>query len=95
MAKFFYRVEKGDSLISVCSKLKLPPLKIIQTNNLKKEISQGDLLYIETPPPNAILYSVKPFDTAKKIAKTFGVTEKYLLEKNGVNYVFYGLVLEI
>ena len=95
MAKFFYRVDKDETLISVCNKFNLPPLKIIKLNNLKKEIEQGDLLYVESFPDNAILYKVQPLDTVEKIARKFGVDKNELLQKNGVPYIFYGLVLEI
>ena len=38
MKKFFYRVNKGDNLFSVCRKFNLSPLKVIYDNNLVEDI---------------------------------------------------------
>ena len=93
MTKFFYRVGVGETLLSVSTTQNLSPFKIIKLNNLKQEIQAGDLLYIEKE--DVCQYRVKPTDTAKSIAIRFGIDEKTLLQKNGVDYVFYGLILEI
>ena len=93
MTKFFYRVEQGDTLLSVSNKIKVAPSRLISLNNLTQEIAQGDLLYVEKPKTQC--YKVMPLDTPTSIAKKFDIDQKELLEKNGVDYVFYGLVLEI
>lgn len=93
MENFFYRVSKNDTVLSVALKFCLPPLVIIKENSLTSEICEGDILYIKrisgTP------YVVQPFDSAKSVAKKFGVSEEELLEKNGVPYLFYGLTVWI
>ncbi len=93
MKKFFYRVNENDTVFSVAQKFNLPPSRLISQNNLKCEISCGDLLFIEQD--DCFLYKVKPFDTAKSIAKKFNTTEEKILRDNGVHYLFYGLKIKI
>ena len=57
------------------------------------EISECDIIYIKCV--SGTPYTVQPFDTAASVAKKFGVSEKELLEKNGVPYLFYGLTVWI
>ena len=40
MKKFFYRVQAGDSVLSLAQKFNLSVCKIIADNNLKKEIPE-------------------------------------------------------
>ncbi len=94
MEKFFYRVEHGDTILSVANKFNIPAILIVKTNNLKKEICAGDLLYIERE-KDCRTYTVKPFETAEIIALKFGVGKEELLKKNGVEYLFYGLTIQI
>ena len=63
--EFFYRVKKGDSVLSVSLKLKVPFTLLIADNNLFREIEEGDLLYIKgkaffIPPSLAIALIVLP-----------------------------------
>lgn len=94
MTNFFYRVDNGDTLVSIAQTLKVAPFKLIKLNNLKKEVEQGDLLYIEKP-KNSKLYKVQPLDTLESIAQKFCVDKTELLLKNGVEYIFYGLIIEL
>ncbi|MBE5753949.1 MAG: LysM peptidoglycan-binding domain-containing protein [Clostridiales bacterium] len=93
MEKFFYRVEHGDTILSVSNKFCTPAILIINLNNLKKEICAGDILYIEKE--NCKTYTVKPFETVEMLAQRFGVEKEELLQKNGVDYLFYGLTIKI
>ena len=93
MEKFFYSVEEGDTLYLVANKLSVPSISIVKNNNLKRELQAGDLIYVEKD--NCTVYKVMPFDTAKSVAKKFGVNEQELLKKNGVEYFFYGLTIKI
>ncbi len=94
MKKFFYRVNKGDDLFSVCRKFNLSPLKVIYDNNLVEDILEGDLLYIEKS--QFALYSAKPFDTLKSISQKFNVSEQRLKEINGnLPFVFYSLMVNV
>lgn len=92
MKKFFYRVE-NDSVLSLSEKFGVPPTVIIKENRLKREIARGDVLLITLQ--DGKRYAVQPTDTLKKVAARFGVSEKELCEKNGVDYLFYGLTLLI
>lgn len=93
MKKIFYRVNDGETLFSVCEKLGVPPVAVIKENNLKSEITSGDLLYIEKT--DCFIYKVTPYDTIKSISQKFGISEEKLLNDNKVPYIFYGLSLII
>ena len=93
MEKFFYRVETGDSVLSLSQKFNVPVCKLVEDNNLKSEIKRGELLFIERK--TAVYYKVKPFDKVEDIAKKFCVSKERLLKDNAVNYIFYGLILKI
>lgn len=89
MEKFFYRVNGGDSVLSLAAKFHVPPAVIVKENNLKEEIREGDVLFICGARGNA--YTVQPFDTIESVAARFNVEEERLKELNGVDYIFYGL----
>lgn len=93
MKKFFYRAEKGDTVFSLSNRFSVPPTKLISLNRLCREISEGDLLYIESA--EGCLYKVKPFDTAKSVSEKFCVSEEKILKDNGVEYLFYGLTITV
>ena len=93
MKKFFYRVVEGDSVLSVAKINGVTPNSIIVQNALKEEIDVGDLLYIEID--DSSLYAVKPQDTVDSVCKKFGVSKDKLLGDNGVDYLFYGLIIKI
>jgi spore germination protein YaaH len=92
MKKFFYRVLEGDSLVNLCQKFNCSLGKLIFKNNLKKEISAGDILLIES---SDNLYYVKPTDTLKELAKRFNKSEQDILENNHLDYLFCGIYIEI
>lgn len=93
MKKFFYRVQAGDSVLSLAQKFNLSACKIIADNNLKKEISQGDLLLICKN--STCAYKVQPFETAESLSQKIGVSKEKLLKQNCVDYLFYGLVVTV
>ncbi len=93
MKKYFYRVKDDDTVLSVSNKFCVPACVIIKTNYLCGEISSGDMLYIEKE--DAPIYKVKPNETASSVAKKFNVDKEELLKKNGVQYLFYGLIIYI
>ncbi len=93
MKKFFYRVTENDTLFSIAQKFNIPVTLLVKLNNLKTEVESGDLLYIEKE--DCLLYNVKPFDTASSLALKFNTTEQKILSDNGVDYLFYGLIIKI
>ena len=93
MKKFFYRVSEGDTVVSVAKKFSLPVSILIELNCLSSEISDGDLLYIETE--DRTLYMVKPFETAESVGEKFGIPPEKILSDNKVSYLFYGLIIVI
>ena len=93
MKNFFYRVKNQDTVLSLSQEFSVPVGIIIAENNLIKEISEGDILYICTPIGTP--YTVMPTDTAKSIAKKFNLTEEELLLKNKSPYFFYGEIIYV
>ena len=92
MEKFFYRVQSGDSVLSLCQRFNCSMGKLIFVNQLKMEISAGDILLIER---EKRVYMVKQCDTIEKIAKEFCLSPEQILEKNNIPYIFYGLVISV
>lgn len=86
MKKFFYRVEKGDFLFDISNKFSVPVGVIISLNGLKKEIEEGDLLYIEIP--EGVKYISKINDTLSKISEELKVSEDEIRKKNGITVLF-------
>ena len=93
MEKFFYRVEKDDTVAGLSARFGVPPIFIVRDNGLKREIAEGDILYIENRAGK--IYDAKPFDTIESVAERFGVLPEDIREANGVDYLFYGLKIVI
>lgn len=94
MKKFFYRVQKGDTVISVAELFDVCFFDLIKDNNLVREITAGDILIINKD--DCSLYKVKPSDTIESVSKAFDVSkEKILLQNSSIPYIFYGLKIKI
>ena len=93
MKKIFYRVNSGDTLLSIAERFNIPATKIIKTNNLSCEVLEGDMLYLESE--DCRLYKVQPTDTLQSIAQKFCTTEQAILDENGIDYIFYGLLIKV
>ena len=92
MKKFFYRVKCEDSVIGISRKFGVPAQKIIKTNNLKREVEEGDLLEIECVERTHV---VRLKETVESIAKKYAVAESELKRKHGAEYFYYGQLIEI
>lgn len=93
MKKFFYRVGKGETVISLAAKFNVPPIAIINANDLCGEVSEGDVLFIEET--GGKIYTVQPFDTLITVAEKFNASPEEIARVNGVDYLFYGLKIII
>lgn len=94
MKKFFYRVEEGETVLSVSKKFNIPFGVIIFLNKLKGEIEKGDLLYLEKD-YSLRSYTVGIHDTIQSISEKFGISPEQILQKNNIPYLFYGLTIII
>ena len=92
MKKFFYRVLDNETAVSICQKFSCSLGHLIYNNNLKKEVSAGDILLIERCEN---LYLVKPTDTIKNLSTRFNKSEQEILDKNHLDYLFCGIYIEI
>ena len=92
MKKIFYRVEKGDTLFLISHKLKTPTTKIIEQNNLEREIEEGDLLVI-LPPKET--YKAELGDTMATVAKKFSISENHLKEMNKTDYIYFSQIIAV
>jgi len=93
MKNFFYRVTSLDTTLSVSEKFSVPIGKLVKDNNLNSEISEGDMLYVQSC--DCRFYKVKPTDTLKSLSEKFNVPEQKILDDNCVPYIFYGLTIII
>ena len=89
-----YRVEKGDTFLSIATKLNLSSEALKGDNPGFSEVFEGARLIIK---PSKCIYVVKPFEKLSDIAKKLDVTIEALMEMNGLRkpYVFAGQVLVI
>ncbi len=92
MEKFFYRVQKGDTILSLCQKFSCSMGRLIFVNQLKEEVCAGDILLIEREKNT---YMVKPTDTIESIAKKFCLSPEFILQKNNIPYIFCGLIIAL
>ncbi len=92
MEKFFYRVQSEDNVLSICKKFSCSMGKLIFVNQLKSEVSAGDILLIER---EKNIYMVKPTDTIENLSNRFGFSSEYILEKNNIPYIFCGLIISL
>ena len=88
MKNLFYRVKTGDDLLSVSAKFSVPAGIIVADNALKKELTEGDVLFLRRS--GGKFYTVKPEDTLESVAEKFGVSPENILEKNKIPYGFAG-----
>ena len=93
MKKFFYRVREKEGALSVAKRFNLPVTALIKDNNLTRDVSEGDILFICERPYKA--YAVRPFDTINSVAEKFGVSAEEIAKINGTDYVFYGLIIAV
>ena len=86
--KFKKRLEEGETLDDIASFYKVS-IDLIKSNNLGTEnLEEGDCLFL--PFVNTVVHTVRPLETLSKIARMYNVSEKYILEKNGVKEIFVG-----
>ena len=92
MKKIFYRVKRGDTLLSVCEFFNLSVIKAVKDNMLEKDIEEGDMLIIYK---DENLYEVQPLETFSSISKKLCISEEELRRLNPIPYLFYGLKIVI
>ena len=90
MKKFFYRVQKCDSLLTISEKLSVPVGSIITLNALTGSPAEGDILYIERD-ERLKTHIVGINDTLESLARYYCTTPEKILSDNAVDYLFYGL----
>ncbi|MCQ2387417.1 MAG: LysM peptidoglycan-binding domain-containing protein [Clostridia bacterium] len=87
MEKFFYRVKQNETVSILSKKFNCPQTILIKENNLKCELSEGDIVLIER---HEDLYMIEPKDNLQNISEKLNENSEYLLEKNKTPYFFYG-----
>lgn len=85
----WYRVKKGDTLLSVAREFGLPECLLASLNSLTEEVRAGQILLL--PERRYHLYTVRGGDSKKKLC---GSGEKYG-EINGTDYFFVGMKIFI
>ena len=90
--EFFYRVKKGDGIRSVSEKFTVSPFTIISINSLKNELYEGQVIIIKK---TENIYTVKVGETLEKLLIKFNLSREEFIEKNGINFVYPDLIINI
>lgn len=93
MKKFFYRVQKGDSLLAISNNFNACLFKLIKENCLKEEVRCGQLLFVERE--ERLLYEVLPSDSIQSLSVEFNKSQEKILEENQIEYIFCGLKIKV
>ena len=89
-----YRVQSGETLESICKKLKVDENYICSFNDFdKNRIEHGDVLFV--PKTKCICHIVKPTETLSSIAKQYNISVEELKQKNNIEVLFVGQKLFI
>ena len=85
----FYRVQNGDTLESICKKLKVSKNYILSLNKIdENKLEQGDVLLVKST--SCVFHIVKPTETLFSIAKQYNVSVEELKQKNNIDVLFVG-----
>ena len=94
MENFFYRVQKGDSLVKISRRFNQSVFSIIKENNLIAEVEEGDVLLITSS--NQKLVALTPLDDAYSLSRKHCIPKDTILMQNGgVPYLFYGIEVKV
>lgn len=88
----YYKLQKKESEHTLSRKFNIP-ISVIKRANQGIKITQGVTVFI--PNFTGKKYVVKPLDSFESVCKMFNVKKEELIEKNGVDYLYAGMVLEI
>ncbi len=92
--QYIHKVKKEESVRDICVKYSVCEEELLSANNLAEEdIKEGVLLFVSVP--DGRRYVVKPFDTIRKIAEKFEVSEAAILEFNNIKQIFLGQIIYI
>ena len=90
--EFFYRVKKGDDIRLISEKFTVSPFTVIKLNSLKEELYEGQVIIIKK---SENTYMVKVGESLEMILNKFNLSREEFIEKNGVNFVYPDLVINI
>ena len=83
MEYLIYRVRKGEKAEDVARKTGVAARRICALNNCREEqIEEGVRMLIAQAEGRE--YVVRPFDSLSSVARRFNVSEKHILENNGL-----------
>ena len=88
-----HKVKKDETLLQISNKYKTPPRLIINDNNLKEEIYEGQRLVIT--PVFGTAYVVKPSDSLGVIASKFNIDKEKILKDNKISAIYPFMTLII
>ena len=81
-----YTVQENDTLFSIARRYRTTMRAIMHANSKDSPaIYDGEELTIPLPPPNSIVYTVKPRETLSDIASSFNTDVAALAECNGLD----------
>lgn len=88
----YIKLKRNDTIASVCQRYNVPK-SVLQKANEGVEMTGGVTVFI--PDFDGISYTVKPLDTLSAISERFGMSEEEITNKNGLEYLYPGLVLDL
>lgn len=91
--KNYYRVKRGDTLLSIAEQFFIPPFKLIADNCLKREVREGQVLIIDKL--NRKVYRVKPFETILSVCKDFCISTEDFISINKTDYIYPGILVYV
>ena len=89
--KFVYKVARGEGVLDIATKFGISPHRLIKENNLIKEVFFGQLLLIDCTKNSHV---VEIGTTAADIILKTNKSLPRLLEENGADYLYFGMILD-
>ncbi|MFI3128806.1 MAG: LysM peptidoglycan-binding domain-containing protein [Bacillota bacterium] len=87
-----YKLSKNESLQSVARKFGIAP-QILAFKNSDITFKAGATIVI--PKPEGEFYKVSAGDTIESICEKFAIDKTQFYEKNGVNFIYHGMIVSI
>lgn len=87
-----YKLSKNESLQTVARKFGIAP-QILAFKNSDIIFKEGATIVI--PKPDGQFYKVNAGDTIESICEKFVIDKTQFYEKNGVNFIYHGMIVSV
>lgn len=90
--EMFYKLSQNESLHSVAKKFNISP-QILSFKNVDINFKAGTTIAI--PIFSGDFYKVQIGDTIEGICDRFKIEKSQFVEKNGVNFIYHGMIVSV